>query len=95
MSVKYANGSTSWCLHVPVKEYRTAAVRPPRPLNVRERLPDRHMPRTIIEGADCDEFNVEPRLEASDNAASLVVGNPFRPRIASTPRPSDEPVLDD
>ena len=30
--MRYANGSMSWCLHVPVKEYSTAAVRPPRSL---------------------------------------------------------------
>src|SRR5512133_412678 len=32
MSARYANGSMSWCLQLPVKEYSTAAVRPPRSL---------------------------------------------------------------
>jgi hypothetical protein len=32
MSLRYAKGSMSWCLQVPVSEYKTAAVRPPRSL---------------------------------------------------------------
>src|SRR4051794_39085087 len=41
MSWRYAKGSMSWCLQVPVKEYKTAAVRPPRslPRNVQFRRP--------------------------------------------------------
>src|SRR5262245_39850037 len=48
----------SWCLHVPVKEYRTAAVRPPRSLPKKVKF--RCRSRSRVEGDKRTE-DIEPR----------------------------------
>src|SRR5512142_3545719 len=85
MSWRYANGSMSWCLQLPVKEYRTAAVRPLRslpqkgPIPASDRLGTQHPLGEVIVDAQLPVLGVATerrpvRLRVGDRLTDRALG---------------------